>query len=106
MADMQSDDMEAEFADLTMITILAKGNTVDYVVPSFPVFSTRLTEVKLQWENCEGELEVFDGFAHDCEALNHTLPAALKIPYGFQHAFIIEVCQYANVCVCVCVHNW
>ena len=27
---------------LTEITVLAKGDTVEYIIPSFPVFGTRL----------------------------------------------------------------
>ena len=49
--------------DFVLITILSKGDTIDYVVPSFPVFGAKLTEVKLQWDSCEGEVMVFDGFA-------------------------------------------
>ena len=63
-------------------------------MPSFPVIRANLTEVKLQWVNCEGDVEAFDGFAHDCAALDHTLPATLKIPFSYDHAFIIEVCIY------------
>ena len=33
--------------DFVLITILSKGDTIDYVVPSFPVFGAKLTEVKL-----------------------------------------------------------
>jgi len=57
---------------LTTITVLAKGDTVEYIIPSFPPFSARLTEVKLQYESDEG-LMVFDGFARHCEALDHPL---------------------------------
>ena len=40
---------------------------------------------------CQGEVETFYSFAHDCNALNHSLPANLTIPYS---AFIIEVCDF------------
>ena len=77
---------------LTEITVLAKGDTVEYIIPSFPVFGTRLTEVKLQYESNEEELMIFDGFARHCEALNHPLPASLCISNNYNSAFIIEVC--------------
>ena len=75
---------------LTTITVLAKGDTVEYIIPSFPPFGARLTEVKLQYESDEG-LMVFDGFAHHCEALDHPLPASLCISNNYNSAFIIEV---------------
>lgn len=98
MADMRSDDFEAE---CLTITVLAKGNTIDYVVPSFPVFSAKLTEVKLQWENCKGEMEVFDGFVRDCEALNYRLPATLEILYSFQHRLSFQVWQMLAYSYCI-----
>ena len=88
-------DYEVEESDgdvWTFITVLSKGTTFEYVVPNFPVICAKLTEVKLQWVNCGGDLEVFDGFTRDCAALDHTLPATLKISFSYDHAFIIEVC--------------
>jgi len=35
--------------DFVLITVLA-GDTIEYVVLSFPVFSAKLTEVKPQWD--------------------------------------------------------
>ena len=61
--------------DFVLITILSKGDMIDYVVPSFPVFGAKLTEVKLQWDSYKGEVMVFDGFARSCGALDHLLPA-------------------------------
>jgi len=84
---MTDSDHEVVESDVwTFLTILSKGITFEYVVPSFPVIRTKLTEVKLQWVNCKGELEVFDGFAHDCTALDQALPATLKIPFSYDHA--------------------
>ena len=45
------------------ITVLAKGDTFLYTVPSFPVFKATLQQVKLQMEESEGEIKVFNGFA-------------------------------------------
>ena len=77
--------------DFVLIAVLAKGDTIEYVVPSFPVFVAKLTEVKLQWDSCDGEVMVFDGFARSCEALDHLLPAVMKVKYSYENAFIIEV---------------
>ena len=61
-------------------------------MPSFPVVHKNLTEVKLQYEGNGGEpLVHVDGFACDCSALDCTLPASLKIPNSYDHAFIIEL---------------
>ena len=61
------------------------------MVPNFPVFVATLTEVKLQWDSCNGEVMVFDGFAQSCEALDHLLPIVMKVEYSYENAFIIEV---------------
>ena len=36
---------------------------------------------------------VFDGFARSCEALDHLLPAIVRVEYSYENAFIIEVCE-------------
>ena len=92
-AESVTSDVEAGDEEWTFLTGLGKGITFEYVVPSFPVFRANLTEVKLQWANCEGELEIFDDFARDCAAfVDQTLPAILKIPCNYDYAFTIEVC--------------
>ena len=63
----------------TTITILAKGDTVEYFIPSFPPYGARLTEVKLQYESDEG-LMVFDGFACHCKALDHPFRPLCAFP--------------------------
>ena len=90
MAESIASDFEAGAEEWTFLTVLGKGITFEYVVPSFPVFRAKL---KLQWANRKGELEVFDGFAHDCAALvDQPLPAILKIPFNYDYAFTIKVC--------------
>ena len=84
---------------MTRVSVPVKGNTIDYVIPSFPMVKARLVEVKLEWVNSQGEVEAFDSFACYCTALNHALPADLIILYSFQHAFVIEVCWILNKCV-------
>ena len=87
------------------ITVLAKGNTLLYVVPSFPVFEATLREVKLQWEKPGGIIHVFDAFARQCELLDHPLPAVTKIMFSYENAFIIEVlsmpCVSKNIDACI-----
>ena len=85
------------------ITVLAKGNTFLYIVPSFPVFNATLQEVKLQWEAPGGEIHVFDGFARQCDLLDHPLPAVAKIMFSYENAFIIEV-LFNVLCFKTCVH--
>ena len=58
MAESVTSDFEAGGEEWTFLTVLGKGITFEYVVPSFPVFRANLTEVKLQWANREGELEL------------------------------------------------
>ena len=86
---MAEDDERSE--DFVVLTILVKGCTFNYVVPSFSVFNVNLTEVKLQREDGDGEVHSFDGFARDCNEMDHPLPAVVKIYYSYENAFIIEV---------------
>ncbi len=57
-----------------------------YTIPSFPVFTVTLREVKLQWEDDNGDVHLFDGFMRECELLNHPLPAIARIPHSYRHA--------------------
>ena len=70
----------------------SQKNTIHYTIPSFPVYSTELVEVKVQWEDKDGSLLVFDAFARNCDLLDHQLPAIAEIPFSYDNAFIIEVC--------------
>ena len=47
----ERNDHEPESEVWTFLTVLNKGITFEYIVPSFPVIRTNLTEVKLQWVN-------------------------------------------------------
>ena len=49
-------ESEATDSYAAQITVLLKGFTINYVVPSFPVFEAKL------------RLEVFDCFGRDCES--------------------------------------
>ena len=86
--------------DFVEVSVLTKGNTLHYVVPSFPGFNAELVEVKLQWEEYHKgllpELHVFDGFARNCENLDHPLPATAYVEFSYDCAFIIHVSIYSN----------
>ena len=75
----------------SVLTVLSMGNTIHYTIPSFPVYSAELVEVKVQWEDEDGSLLVFDAFARNCDLLDHQLPAIAEIPFSYDNAFIIEV---------------
>jgi len=49
--------------DCVYVTFLVTGDELKYIVPSFPVNKPILKEVKLQWEEANGTIHVFDGFA-------------------------------------------
>ena len=83
------------------ITVLAKGNELLYIVPSFPVFKATLREVKLQWQKPDRTIHVFDGFARECELMDHPLPPVAKIMFSYENAFIIEVLSIH----CGCTYN-
>jgi len=73
------------------ITVLAKGDTFVYTVPSFPVYKPTLQQVKLQLEESSGEVKIFDGFAKQCDLLDKPLPAVAKIVFCYDNAFLIKV---------------
>jgi len=74
------------------VEVLSKGDSCQYVVPSFPVFKAQLREVKFCWDDLDGMIHLFDGFARDIDLLNdHPLPAIAKLPVCHDNAFLIEV---------------
>ena len=84
---MEEDDECGEH--FVILTILSKGCTFNYFVPSFPVFNVNLMEAKFQWEDGNGEaVHIFDGFACDCNEIDHPLPAVVKIYYSCENVFI------------------
>ena len=76
---------------ISVLTVLSKGDTIHYIVLSFPVYSAELVEIKVQWEDEDGSLLVFDAFTRKCDLLDHQLPAIAKILFSYDNAFIIEV---------------
>lgn len=75
----------------TELAVLQKGKSLPYTVPSFPVFTAMLREVKLQIEDDEGDVQVFDAFMRECELLDEPLPAIARVPDGYKNAFLVEV---------------
>ena len=74
------------------VTVLAKGDTFLYTVPSFPVFKATLQQIRLQWEETNGDIKVFDGFTKKCDTLDtKSLPSVAKIEFGYENAFTIQV---------------
>jgi len=49
--------------DCIYVNFLATKDELQYVVPSFPVYKSILKEIKLQWEEANGTIHVFDGLA-------------------------------------------
>lgn len=86
--DLEGDTEESEY---TEISVLWKGQTCLYVIPSFPVYKATLQEVRLQQVDGLGNVYVFDGFARKSDLLDHPLPAIATIPYSYENAFIINV---------------
>ena len=83
-----------EIADFVHVTVLATGDEFQFIVFAFPVYKPIVKEVKLQWEEVNGMKYVFfDGFAYSTNLLDHHLPAAAKIFFNPNNAFIIEVCK-------------
>ena len=54
----------------SVLTVLSMGNTIHYTIPSFPVYSAELVEVKVQWEDEDGSLLVFDASV-TCSTINY-----------------------------------
>ena len=73
-----------------LITVIEKGKSFPYTIPSFPVFTVMLREAKLQWEE-DGTVDYFDGFMRECGLLEHPLSAIAKVYYGYKNAFPVEV---------------
>jgi len=55
-----------------------------------------MLEATLQWEEDGGSIDVFDGFIHQCELLDHPLPATAKVFYGYKKLFIEVACIPAS----------
>jgi len=57
------------------------------MILSFPVFTVMIQEMKLQFENNEDYMQVFDGFMREYGPL----PPIARVPDDYRNAFLIEV---------------
>ena len=95
MAEVSEDAHDVSDEDYIEVTVLSTGKTLEYVVPSFPVYKVTLWEMKLQWEEADGTIHAFDGFARECGLIKgRTTPAMAKILFNYDSAFMIEVDNY------------
>ena len=69
----QSDD------EHLLVTILNTGRRMSYTVPSFPVITTMLCEVKYQLVNVDHDKQIYDGYIRDCPGLIRPYPSLLKV---------------------------
>ena len=61
------DSIKDVIEDFIAVTVLSTGRTLDYTVPSFPVYKPTLRETKLLWEEFASEtICIFNAFAKEC----------------------------------------
>ena len=84
------EDCSERLDDHTFITILNVGaSSIRYTVPSFPVFSANLREVKFQGLD-DRDCRYYDGYIRDTPNLKRSFPALLKLCSGYTNAFVID----------------
>lgn len=67
---------EGRSHDYLDLLVLEKGESYTYTVPSFPVITAMLCEVKFSFGAREdGDYVSFDGYMRECSLVNHRLPA-------------------------------
>lgn len=77
-------------SDHFLVVVLKLGKKIQYTVPSFPVFSATLFEIKYQLVN-DARVTTFDGYIRACpEILTRSYPALLKLCHGHTNAFTVE----------------
>ena len=54
------DTRDVSDEDYVEITVLSTGGILEYIIPSFPVYKATLREVKLQWEEADGIIHVYE----------------------------------------------
>ena len=83
--------------EVVNVVMLVTGDVIQYTVSSFPVFKGTLREVKLQWDDEEKAIHVFEAFACDGNLLDHHLPAIAVIHFNYENTYIIEVRNYFSL---------
>jgi len=56
-----------------LLVFVATGDELQYLVPNFPMYKPILKEAKLQWEDANGTIHMFEGFAHPSNLLDQTI---------------------------------
>lgn len=79
MACNSEEECELLFFD---VTVMEKGSTAPYTVPSLPVFTAMLRPVLLQLEDRGGEVFAFNGFMCECGLLSNSLPALAPLVHS------------------------
>ena len=80
-----------EESDHELITIMS---LVLYVVPSFPVFSANLVEIKFQLVNDKSTI-IYDGYIKDWN-LSRSYPAVIKLSKNYTNAFLIDPDEFGH----------
>lgn len=73
-----------------LVTIMKLGDKVEYTIPSFPVYTAVLREIKYQFVDESAAQHTFDGYIRDCPSLDRTYPGLLKLCFGYTNAFTIN----------------
>ena len=76
--------------DHDLVTILSTGSTVNYTVPSFPVFNAVLREIKFQFVSDTDDNTSYDGYIRECPDLVRPYPALVKLCIGYTNGFGID----------------
>ena len=82
-----------------LVTVLSTGSEVHYTVPSFPVFSAVLREIKYKFIDNN---TIFDGYIRNCPNLIRPYPALLRLCSGFVYAFTIDSAEFER---CISIDN-
>ena len=74
-----------------LVTVLSR---VEYTVPSFPVTTTRLCEIRYQFVNVNVNKQIYDGYTRDCPGLVWPSLSILKVCSNYTKAFTIGVEEF------------
>ena len=105
MAEYECNHCGENDADHLRVIIFDAGSKERYTIPSFPVFTVGLREIKLQFlfdddndpDNEEkNEEPIFDGYAKSVPSLDRTFPSLAKVCRGCQNGFFIECEEFAR----------
>ena len=89
--DLICDDCSQGDDEHLLVTILSTGRRTSYTVPSFPVITTMLCEVKYQ---LIGDSQIYDGYIRDCPGLVRLYPSLLKVCSNYSKAFTIKAEEF------------